>query len=168
MGGKSRTSTTNAGRETTTSLGDNRVTDSGSIGGNIQLGETQADGDISITTTDFGALDSAQGLSMAALDFGSDAVEGGFDFAEEALMSNSDLAEQFIDVGGGLFSEALGAINSSNEDFTKQSGAQFTEALGFATRSNTSEGTQVLQGGLKIVAVIAIVIGLVFVLKGKS
>ena len=168
MGGRSRSSTSSSQQtnEVVTSLGDNRVSDTGSIGGNVQLGE--AGGDVTVTTTDFGALDSAQTVSLAALDFGSDAVEGGFDLAGDSLISSQEVTEQAIDLSGDVFSGALDALSSSTQFFSEQSGKQFGQALDFASRSNTSEGTQVLQDGLKIVAVIAVVVGLMVVFKGNK
>ena len=98
MGGKSKSSADNTQntQEVVTTLGDNRVTDTGNIGGNVQTGETA--GDVNVTTTDFGAIESGQEVSLAALDFGGDAVEGGFDLAGEAIVSSQDITEQAIDL----------------------------------------------------------------------
>lgn len=167
---KSRTSNTQNNREITTSLGDSRVTDTGSIGGNVQLGETT--GNVNISTTDFGALDSAQTLSLGALDFGSDALEGGFglaqggfDLAESSLISSSDLAEQSINLSGGTFNNALAFAGSSNKSFSQETGKVVDKVLSFAQRSNTSENAQLLEGGLKLIAVLAGVAGAAYIFK---
>lgn len=166
MGGKSKSSADNTQntQEVVTTLGDNRVTDTGNIGGNVQTGETA--GDVNVTTTDFGAIESGQEVSLAALDFGGDAVEGGFDLAGEAIVSSQDITEQAIDLTGNTFAGALNAINTNSRFFQEQTGQTVDRALAFATRSNTSEGTQILQDGLKFVAIVAGIFGAVVVLKG--
>lgn len=173
MGSKSHstTSSTQNTSEVTTSLGDNRVTDTGNIGGNVQLGETH--GNIAISTTDYGAIESGQVISMAALDFGGDAVEGafgiaeeGFDLAADTIVSSQELAEQAIDLTGSTFAGALSTVNSNSKFFQQQTAQTVDRALAFATRADTSEGAQVLQDGLKYAAIVAGIAGLAYVMRG--
>ena len=165
MGGRSRSSTssTQNNQEVVTSLGDNRVTDAGNIGGNVTLGRTT--GDVNISTTDLGAIDSAQTVSLGALDFGSDALESGFGLADSSLIASSDLAEQAINLSGGTFNNALAFAGSSNKSFSQETGKVVDKVLSFAQRSNTSENAQLLEGGLKLIAVLAGVAGAAYIFK---
>lgn len=167
---KSRTSNQQFNNEVTTSLGDNRVTDTGNIGGNVQLGRTT--GDVNISTTDFGALEAGETISLGALDFGSDALEGGFgltesgfDLAKGSIMASSDIAEQSIDLSGNTFNNALGAVGASSKNFSQETGKVVDKVLSFVQRSNTSENAQLLEGGLKLVAVLGAIAGAAYVFK---
>lgn len=87
MGSKSRsrTSSTQNTDEVVTSAGDNRVTDTGNIGGNVTLGRTG--GDVSVQTTDLGAIEESFGLAGVAIEGVSSVAGDGFDFAEDVALN---------------------------------------------------------------------------------
>lgn len=104
---KTKNETTNVQntRESTLASSDNRSTVTGNIGGNVSTGQTG--GDVIVRSTDFGALDNANQLSLAALDFGADSIEGAQGVASDALMSNEAVAGQAIDLSGDSIRESL-------------------------------------------------------------
>ncbi len=144
--------------EVVSSQGDNRVTDSGNIGGNINLGQTS--GNVSLVQTDYGAIDQASNVSLAALDFGGDAIEGVQGIATESLINQRELAEQSIDTVADNF-----------KFWNQQTTQNIDSALAFAAKANTSENAQLLEQGVKFLSVTALIIGGVVVagsyLKGR-
>ena len=92
MGSKSRSNTASTQNtdEIVTSVGDNRVTDNGNIGGNVTLGRTG--GDVSVQTTDLGAIEESFGLAGVAIEGVKSVAGDGFDFAEELAINAQDNA----------------------------------------------------------------------------
>ena len=104
MGSKSsaKTQTTQLTEDNTTSLGDNRVAEQGSIGGNVTLGRTV--GDVDVSTTDFGAIRSAfEGIDTAisdSIDFAEtvsvNAQNNSFGLAGASLAANANLSNELL------------------------------------------------------------------------
>jgi len=129
MGSKSRsrTASTQNTSDVTTSLGDNRVTESGNIGGNVTLGKTG--GDVSVTTTDLGAIEESFGLAGMAIEGVGAVASDGFDFAEDVSLNAQNNA--FNLAGSSLAANALLA----NETLRRESliTSQVFDVLGEAS-----------------------------------
>lgn len=110
----------------TTSSGDNRVTDSGNIGGNVTVGE--AGGSVNVTTTDYGAIESGERVSMAALDFVGDSMDTAAGISRAAIASATDINEQSLD-----FAEsALGYSHATTRDALEANDYAQERAYGFS------------------------------------
>lgn len=152
--------------EVTTGLTDNRVTDSGNIGGNITLGETG--GDVNLSQTDYGAIDAGKEVSLAALEFNADSVEGGYKTATDLFMGAGNIVEQSIDLTGETFKSALSSINENARYYSQQTGQTIDRALAFASTGETSDQSESLN---KLIMVIGVIGGLFVAakfLKGKA
>ncbi len=126
MGSRSKSRSSTASTQTTTDIStatsDNRVTDSGNIGGNITLGSSQ--GNVNIATTDFGAIEEGGKISLAAFDFASDAADLGTELSLQALASAEVFQENTLDLAGDSLDLTRDSI-----DLTRDT---FGDALGFA------------------------------------
>ena len=162
MGGKSSTSTTNdtstVTNDVTLASEDNRSTDSGNIGGNITLSDAN---NISITQSDYGAIESGQMVSLAALDFGADTAETSLNVALEAMMGAGNLAEQSL-------TQSLKSVNDNAKFYSQQTGQQMDKALAFATQSEKSEASETIGLIVKVGgAVVVLVLGAMLLKGGK-
>lgn len=130
--------------ESTQATADNRSSDGGNIGGNVNVG--QASGDVTVVTTDYGAIEGAERVNLAALDFGSDALE--------TVAGNSQMAIQEV---------------SDQFKFWNQMTAQNVDrSLAFASEANRSEGADILKTGLNSFTWIAIGIGGLLLLRERD
>jgi hypothetical protein len=89
-------STTNVDEQNNTSV-DNRVTDADNafVGGNVSVAAGDEGGDINISTTDFGALDTASQIADSAFSFSSQAssdLTSGLNTAVSAVKGIADNA----------------------------------------------------------------------------
>lgn len=115
MGSSSSTSSTNISEETNINTVDNRVGgDDANLAGNITINASDSDaGNISITTTDLGALDAASEIADRSLQLSSDAfgaalssnqqaVDDAIDVAKEASTDEGARTTQLLIIGGVL------------------------------------------------------------------
>jgi len=96
MGGSSsRTTSTNTTQDFTTNNVDNRIAEGDAkIGGNVNLNAQDSSvGNVSITTTDHGALDTASDLAEIGLNAASSAFESASMVANDALEVANKAAE---------------------------------------------------------------------------
>lgn len=184
MGSKSRsrTASTQNTSDVTTSLGDNRVTESGNIGGNTTLGSTG--GNVSIESTDFGAVQlSIEGAGQVAGDgldlaesFGSGSFElagqlgqSAFDLANSSLSSNATLSNEILRRDQILTASVFDVLGEASAGFDDVSKALNSNAA--ATGSQLAGLGQNQETEFKKLAAIALVIGVVVVgvnMRGKK
>lgn len=86
MGSSSSTASSNSTVDNTFNNIDNRVgSDGGSIGGNVNLNASGSDvGNVSITSSDYGAIEGGLSVALAALEAGNENFEQSLDFVGEA------------------------------------------------------------------------------------
>jgi len=129
----SKTSSTNTTKETNINNVDNRINEGdGSIGGNVNLSlsDTSASGDINnyVTTTDFGAIDTAENIAELSLTESSKSIFEALGVTKEitssAIESNNSTVEKFgdsIDALGSVAKNALGVASEATRDETAKS-----------------------------------------------
>lgn len=168
MGGSSSTASQNASvsqvTETNASSQDNRQTDSGNIGGNVSL--TNSDGN-TITNTDYGAIQSGAQVSMAALDFGADAVESGNNLALDLFMGAGNIAENAMSTTASAFKDSLDSANQNAKFYAQQTGAQLDRALAFADSSTRSDSSETMGLLVKVGGAVGAAAVVAMALKGK-
>ena len=162
MGGRSSTSTENntttVTNDTTLASEDNRSTDSGNIGGNITLSDSN---NATITMSDYGAIEAGQSVSLAALDFGADTAETSLNVALEAMMGAGNLAEQSL-------TQSLKSVNDNAKFYSQQTGQQMDRALAFATQSERSESGETMGLIVKVGGVVAALVVVAVLFKGGN
>lgn len=149
---KKVSSTTNL-EETNLTNVDNRVVENGGYAsGAIHVTGSE---NVNVSTSDYGAIQAGSEVSMAALDYGADALETVESVTGNALDTNEAIAGRSIDLSG----DTISTMADSFEFWSQQTSQNTDRALAFATRANTSEGTQVLQDGMKFISIAALVVG---------
>ena len=122
---KSSTSSSNTTVDNTFNNVDNRVGggDGGIIGGNTNLNASDSSfGNVSVTNTDYGAIQGGLSAAMAALESGNRSLDSSLDFVEDSNALANQQTLQAIDrsfalAGEASRSEAAGAL----QDFMKWS-----------------------------------------------
>ena len=110
-GGNSRSSTT---QEQTT------YNDTRNLQDNEGLTVGENSGSISVSTTDFGAVDAATDVSREALDLGRSAVDGAYDFAGRGMDNAFDFARGTNRDAMDFAGDALGTV-AGLADMTRES-----------------------------------------------
>ena len=159
MGSKSRSTTasTQNTKDITTTVGDNRTTDSGSIGGNTTIGETG--GNVSVSTTDFGAIKSAfEGIDTAisdSIDFAEtvsvNAQNNSFGLAGASLAANANLSNELLrrdQVVTAAIIDTLGETKSGFDEVQKSinsnAAATGSQLAGLLNAASQVSGNMVL------------------------
>lgn len=147
MGSKSKssTSTNTTVNDYTTTLTDNSITEIDLGDGAFNAGDIG--GNVTITHSDSGAIEAGKELSLAALDFGGDALEGGYNLAETAILSQQEIS-----------ADSIQEANNSTRVIAQQFSDGLSQVLSFAQTANTSEDGQISKdlikwGALALVAV---------------
>ena len=160
---KSRTTTNTSSVNTTTDVtntsADNRVTDTGNIGGNVSVG--QSEGNLNITTTDFGAID-------AAFDGILDAQDSAFEVGNAAIAANQDVVNTAFAAQSATFDATLDSIddnNALNNQLVLQA-LDYNQAL--IGESNRSEGATFSNKLIENIMPLALVVGGVLLLRGAK
>ena len=173
MGSKSRSSTSSTQNtsDVTTSLGDNRVTDTGNIGGNVAVGSTG--GNVSVETTDFGsvqlAIEGAGKIAGDGLDLADSVGQGAFNLANSSLAANATLSNEVLRRDQILTAQVFDVLGEARAGFDDVSKALNSNAA--ATGSSLAGLGQNQETEFKKLAAIALVIGAVVVgvnMRGKK
>jgi len=173
----------------TTQTNTSNVTDnSQNLGAINSLGDAiQAGGNVSIESTDFGAVESAFSLGESALESNAKSVDSALDFADSigsrSIDSITDVNDRSLDFGEHALSDSFTfgtAALSANTDVTKQALAGVVSAsadtstkLGnaidqaaAASRSDSSQSLdKITKYGSIAIGVVAVAVALIFILK---
>lgn len=138
-----------------------------------------AGGDVTITTTDFGALDAAEEISGAAFSLGEQAidtnlkaVDSALDFGGTAIDAVSDATDRSLDFGEAALdqsfnfgSQALSTVAKSSADTAKTLSGAIEQAAA-ATRSDSADTlNKITKTGGIVLAVMAAAIAAIFIFK---
>lgn len=142
------------------------------VDGDINSFNLTNKGETNVTLSDMGAIKAAKGISLGAFEFGSDSLE----LARDSVYSNERVATDALNIGGDLGRQAMQTVGDNSSDFinevsdtfrhfTQQTAQGVDRQLDFAKTANTSEGLQLMQGGLRYGAIALVIVGAVFVFR---
>ena len=122
----SKTASTNSTTDNTFNNVDNRVGggDGGIIGGNVNLSaaDSSIGGNVSVTTTDYGAVQSGIGAALAALEAGGEGLSETLDFVTDSNKLANQQVLQAVDQSFALAGDATRSEAASTlQDFMKWS-----------------------------------------------
>lgn len=149
----SNSSTTNID-ETNTNNVDNRGAGTfegdAVFGGNTSVVVGDGGGDVSIVTTDYGAvkgaIDANIAVSSGAFNFAQESFSESIGFAGDALGLVNDSVSQAFDLTG----DAIQQASNDAKFYSEQTAQQFDRSLAFAEQANKSENAKLLEGGLAL------------------
>lgn len=159
----SRTSSTQNTTDVTTTSADNRVAQGdGHIGGNISLG--QSSGNVTISQTDYGALDNAADIAKSSLDTVTDTVSTASELGEAAISANADLAYESIRAQSATVDASIKAVLDSNRmsDQVVLQALDYNQAL--IGETNRSEGATTANLLIEKITPLAMIGGGLFIL----
>ncbi|WP_346840156.1 hypothetical protein [Microbulbifer sp. SAOS-129_SWC] len=152
---KKTTKNENITNDYTTTTADNRINEQDLADNAIGIGG-DVGGTLTINTTDQGAVSAGKELSLAALDYSNDSLEGALSFGSDALNGALGLGETAILSQQELANHAIDQVSTASAVNAQNYSDGLSQVLSFARSANTSEDGQLSQGLIKWGALVLI------------